>query len=260
MVLISLSLALGLIGVGIWLRRSHSGSRAEVRRASDGTPGSSAETPARPTGVGRLDLIDDLVATAIQEHKLPGCVVVIGRRDQVVLRKAFGARSVEPTRVDLTADTIFNLASLTKPIATATSIMILAERNLLGLDDAVSRYLPVFAAHGKESVTLRQLLTHVSGLPADTPLGDFEHGRAEALRRIYALTPLAPPGTRLIYSNLGFLVLEEVVRQVTRESFDTFSTKRFSPLWDGRDHVPIERRTKGSRGADRTTPGDLHPR
>src|SRR3954469_2446280 len=69
-VLIARSPALGLIGVGIWLRRSHSGSRAEVRRASDGAPGSSAETPARPTGVGRLDLIDDLVATAIQEHKL----------------------------------------------------------------------------------------------------------------------------------------------------------------------------------------------
>ena len=182
-------------------------------------------------------------------------------RDQVVLRKAFGARSVEPTRVDLTVDTIFDLASLTKPIATAAAIMILAERNLLGLDDAVSRYLPAFAAHGKESVTLRQLLTHVSGLPADTPLGDFEHGRAQKpLRRIYALTPLAPPGTGLIYSDVGFLVLEEVVRQVTHESFDTFTREAiFAPLGMTRRRSD-ERRTKGSRGADRTTPGDFDPR
>src|SRR5215471_9730293 len=111
------------------------------------------------------------------DRKVPGAVVVIGRHDEVLLRRAYGFRELQPDRVPMTLDTVFDLASLTKPIATATSIMVLAERGVVALDDPVAKYVPEFAGGGRAAITLRHLLLHVSGLPADTPFGDFEHGR-----------------------------------------------------------------------------------
>ena len=159
---------------------------ASLQAASPGTttvPAGSIEAPA----VG-VEGIDRLVADALAEGKLPGCVVVVGRKSGIVYSKAFGFRALLPEREPMTEDTLFDLASLTKPIATSTSLMILADQGKLDLDDRASRYLPEFAAHGKDSITLRQLLTHVSGLPAETPIDDYQHGRKEAIRRIAALS------------------------------------------------------------------------
>jgi len=171
------------------------------------------------------------VADALAQAKLPGCVVAIGRQSGIIFLHAFGFRSVLPEKEPMTEDTVFDLASLTKPIATATSLMVLADQGKIDLDDRASRYVPEFAARGKSAITIRQLLTHVSGLPSETALDDYEHGRAEAIRRIAALSLKAAPGTRFTYSDIGFLILEEVVRRVTGTDLASFAeTAVFRPL------------------------------
>jgi uncharacterized protein YbbC (DUF1343 family) len=167
--------------------------------------------------------IERLVADALAQGKLPGCVVAIGRRSGIIYSRAFGFRALSPEKEPMTEDTVFDLASLTKPLATATSIMVLADQGKIGLDDPASHYFPEFAAHGKRAITIRQLLMHVSGLPSETPIEDYEHGRAEAIRRIAALSLKAAPGTRFIYSDIGFLVLEEVVRRITGTDLASFA-------------------------------------
>jgi len=175
--------------------------------------------------------IDRLVTEALAQGKLPGCVVVIGRASGVVYQNAFGSRALLPSQEAMTVDTIFDVASLTKPIATATALMVLAERGKVDLDERAARYVPEFHSHGKYAITLRQLLTHVSGLPSETPVADFEHGRAGAMKRILALSLKAPPGAKFIYSDVGFLVLEEVIRRVTGGELATYADKMvFGPL------------------------------
>ena len=175
--------------------------------------------------------VDRAVDEAMADKKLPGAVVVIGRHDGVLLRRAYGFREVQPDRVPMTLDTVFDLASLTKPLATATSIMVLAERDAVALDDPVAKYVPEFAGAGRGAVTLRHLLLHVSGLPADTPFGDFEHGRDAAIRGICAAKLRAAPGVKSIYSDVGFILLEEVVRRVTGKELPDFAHDAiFAPL------------------------------
>jgi uncharacterized protein YbbC (DUF1343 family) len=185
--------------------------------------------PAAP--VPNLAPIEELVSSALAQSKLPGCVVVIGRGSGIVYEKAFGLRQVLPEKEPMTEDTLFDLASLTKPIVTATAIVVLADRHLLGLDDAIVRYLPELFPGERGAITVRQLLTHVSGLPAETPLGDYEHGREEALRRIASARLLAPPGSKFVYSDIGYVVLEEVVRRSTGVDLPAFAYGSiFSPL------------------------------
>jgi uncharacterized protein YbbC (DUF1343 family) len=173
--------------------------------------------------------IGPVVDAAIAESKLPGCVIVVGTRDEVLFRQAYGSRSIEPERTPMTADTVFDLASLTKPIATATSIMILVERGKVSLDAPASKYVPELAA--LPPFTIRQLLLHQSGLAADTPTSDYEHGAEAAMRRIAARKPAAQPGERFIYSDVGFIVLGEVVRRVSGEDLATFARHEiFEPL------------------------------
>jgi uncharacterized protein YbbC (DUF1343 family) len=167
----------------------------------------------------------------VDQEKLPGCVVVIGRASGIVYQKAFGSRALLPSQETMTLDTIFDVASLTKPIATASALMVLAEQGKVALDERAARYVPEFRTRGKDAITLRQLLTHVSGLPSETPLADFEHGRAGAMKHILALSLKAPPGTKFTYSDVGFLVLEEVIRRVTGGNLAAFANKMvFRPL------------------------------
>src|SRR5947209_3926338 len=97
--------------------------------------------------------IDDAVAQALRRGELPGAVVLIVHRDAVVFRKAYGLRSRQPAEVPMTADTVFDLASLTKPVATATSLMLLVEQGKLRPSDRVAQYLPAFGQNGKERIT-----------------------------------------------------------------------------------------------------------
>ncbi len=196
------------------------------------TPGSpaAAASPLR-MDVGRLERIDRVVGQAIERGELPGAVVLVVQRGQVVYRKAYGSRSQQPTPTPMTADTLFDLASLTKPIATATSVLLLVEEGKLRLADRVSQYLPAFAAKGKDRITVEQLLLHTSGLLADNAEADYRDGRPKALERIHQLALTAEPGSRFIYSDVGYIVLGELVEQLAGCSLDTFAQQRiFGPL------------------------------
>ncbi len=180
---------------------------------------------------GALAKIDDMVAADLKAGKMPGCVVLIGRHGKIAFFKAYGKRQIEPSPLPMTTDTLFDLASLTKPVATATSIMLLVERGKLRLDDPIAQYISEFASKGKEKITVRHLLTHQGGLIPDNDLSDFENGPEKAWKRIFALTPLAAPGERFAYSDVGFMVLGEVVRRASGEDLQQFSHENFfAPL------------------------------
>ncbi len=182
-------------------------------------------------GSGRLAEIDRIVAEGLKSKRMRGCVVLVGRRDKIVWLKAYGDRQVEPERVKMTTDTVFDLASLTKPVATATSVMILIERGKLRLDDPVARHIPEFGQNGKQDVTVLQLLTHQGGLIPDNPLADYADGPAKAWQRIWALKPHVPPGSKFVYTDVGYLVLGELIRRVSGKNVHEFSRENiFRPL------------------------------
>jgi CubicO group peptidase (beta-lactamase class C family) len=201
------------------------GAVADPPRLPHASPvelGMSGELPAK---------IEVTVTAEIVEKKLPGCVVVIGYRGRIVLAKAYGDRRIEPVREGMTLDTVFDLASLTKPIATATSTMILIERGKLRLDDTVAKHLPEFAAERKDKITVEHLLLHTGGLIADNALSDYEDGRERAIERICALKPVAAPGERFIYSDVSYIVLGLVVEKASGQSLDEFARDNvFRPL------------------------------
>jgi uncharacterized protein YbbC (DUF1343 family)/CubicO group peptidase (beta-lactamase class C family) len=179
----------------------------------------------------RLAAIDGLVARSLDEGQMPGCVVAIGRQGRLVWLKAYGQRQVLPAIEPMTTDTVFDLASLTKPIATATSIVHLVESGRLRLRDKASQHWPQFAANGKEHITVFQLLTHQSGLIADNPLSDYADGSETAMRRIAELGLVAPPGERFIYSDVNYIVLAEIVARVSGKNVHQFTQEfLFQPL------------------------------
>jgi uncharacterized protein YbbC (DUF1343 family)/CubicO group peptidase (beta-lactamase class C family) len=196
----------------------------------------STRLPQAPPGevgldAAKLGQIDAAVAEGIEQGRLPGAVVLVARLGKVAFRKAYGLRSKQPTEVPMTVDTVFDLASLTKPVATATSVMILLERGKLALTDKVSRHLPEFGQNGKEGITIEQLLLHTSGLIADNPVADYKDGREKALERVYRLSPVNKPGTKFVYSDVNFIVLGELVGRVSGEPLDVFARKYiFEPL------------------------------
>jgi CubicO group peptidase (beta-lactamase class C family) len=131
----------------------------------------------------------------------------------------------------MTIDTVFDLASLTKPIATATTIAALVERGKLQYDDPVAKYIPEFAQKGKEKITIEQLLTHQSGLLPDNAVADYGDGAEQAIEKICGLSLQAEPGTKFIYSDVGFILLGEIVRRVdSRGLADVSQELVFRPL------------------------------
>jgi CubicO group peptidase (beta-lactamase class C family) len=141
-----------------------------------------AQAPTAGFDVAALNRIDEVVADAIKARQLPGAVVVVGRGDQVVFRKAYGQRAIQPSPEPMTMDTIFDLASLTKVVATTPSVMMLVEQGRIRLTDPVASFIPEFAKYGKDRVTVRDLMTHMSGLRPDVDLGDPWVGSQEAIR------------------------------------------------------------------------------
>src|SRR5262245_19607297 len=164
-----------------------------------------------------------LVDAAIARHDLPGAVVLVGRGDDIVYRRAFGQRAVAPTPEAMTEDTIFDLASLTKVVATTTSVMQLVEQGRIRLADPVSHYVPGFEKNNKNGITIRHLLTHTSGLRPDLELEVEFHGSDEAIRRAIEEMPTAPPGERFVYSDINFFLLGDIVRRVSGERLDRYA-------------------------------------
>ncbi len=179
----------------------------------------------------RLAAMDSVIADDIAKGKLPGAVVLVGRKGRIVWQKAYGSRAVEPTREAMTPDTIFDVASLTKVVATATSIMILVERGKLRLSDPLSLHIPELKGAPGERVTIEQLLMHVSGYAPDFDLRDRWTGHDEAIKRLIAEPLRNAPGTRFTYSDIGFIALGEVVARVSGMPLDQFARKNiFEPL------------------------------
>jgi uncharacterized protein YbbC (DUF1343 family)/CubicO group peptidase (beta-lactamase class C family) len=149
----------------------------------------------------------------------------------MVYRKAYGARALEPKREAMTLDTVFDVASLTKVIVTTTAVMQLVEQGKVRLNDLVAKYLPEFAPNGKDEITVRQLLTHYSGLEPDLDLKTPWEGKDTAYRMAFAETPQDPPGSKFTYSDINFIVLGALVERVSGESLDEYATRHiFTPL------------------------------
>jgi len=179
----------------------------------------------------QLAAMDSVITDEISKGRLPGAVVFVGRKGSLVWQKAYGSRTVEPAREAMTTDTIFDVASLTKVVATATSIMILVQRGKVRLNDPVSVYIPELKGGGREAVTIAQLLTHVSGYAPDFDLRERWTGYDEAIKRLIAEPLRNPPGTRFTYSDIGFIALGEVVARVSGMPLDVFAKKNiFEPL------------------------------
>ena len=179
----------------------------------------------------RLSVVDGIVQDAVRNNLIPGAVVLIGHDGQVVYRKAFGSRALEPRREPMTVDTIFDLASLTKVVATTTSMMQLVERGKVRLNDPVMKYLPQFGQNGKEDITVRQLLTHYSGLAPDLDLKMSWEGKQTAYHMAFTEKPETPPGAGFVYSDINFIVLGALVEEVSGESLDRYTeTHVFAPL------------------------------
>ena len=170
----------------------------------------------------KLNQIDELVNKDIADKKLPGAVVIVGHKGKIVFRKAYGNRALVPAVEKMTLDTIFDVASLTKVVATATSVMVLAERGKLRLNDTVGKYIPEIQDKDAKNITIQQLLTHTSGYAPDFDLREKWTGREGMQAALYKEKPRNPPGTRFVYSDIGFIILGEIVERISGMSLGTF--------------------------------------
>jgi uncharacterized protein YbbC (DUF1343 family)/CubicO group peptidase (beta-lactamase class C family) len=173
----------------------------------------------------RFSEIDKIIDGAIAAKKFPGAVVVIGHNGRVVFHKAYGNRSLMPQPEAMTEDTIFDVASLTKVLATAPAVMQLYQQGRFLLNDPVSKYLPAFAANGKQDITIRQLLTHYSGLPPDVSLDDPWEGKQEGFRRAFESVPVTAPGVQFRYSDLNFITLGALVEKLSGLTLDQYEAR-----------------------------------
>ncbi|HTM50260.1 MAG TPA: exo-beta-N-acetylmuramidase NamZ domain-containing protein [Bryobacteraceae bacterium] len=172
--------------------------------------------------------LDEAVEQAIREHRIPGAVILVTHNGEITYRKAYGMRSLVPRAEPMTVDTIFDCASLTKVIATTSSIMKLFEDGKLRLDDRVTEYLPEFQG-GKSDITVRNLLTHFSGLRPDLDLVPEWSGYDLGIRKALSDKPAAAPGARFVYSDINFILLGEIVRRLSGETLPDFARRI---VWD----------------------------
>ncbi|MEJ7734791.1 MAG: serine hydrolase [Polyangiaceae bacterium] len=187
--------------------------------------------PGAELDAARAQRIDASVQRAVSAGRTPGAVVAVVEHGQLAFLRAWGSRRVEPDRQAMAEDTLFDLASLTKPLVTATLAMLLVERGKLALDAPASRWLPLLRRGDKAPITVEQLLLHTAGFPAALALADFRQGKAQALERI-AAAPLAhAPGAKYLYSDLGYILLGELVATVAGMPLDALAEREiFAPL------------------------------
>jgi len=171
-----------------------------------------------------------LVEAAIASGDLPGAVVGLWRDGSWQLREAYGQRSTEPAEA-MTLDTVFDMASITKPVATATSVMRLVQSGQLDLQARVCDYLPEFTGQGREEVRVWHLMTHSAGLIPDNALADYQAGVDEAWRRLMKMDIRSTPGEKFVYSDVCFLLLGKIVENVSHMSLKDYSQQQvFTPL------------------------------
>jgi CubicO group peptidase (beta-lactamase class C family) len=190
--------------------------------------------------------VDKAFEDAVIQGVFPGAVLLVGRGDEIVYEQAFGSRSLMPTITPMDRSTIFDLASLTKPLATTVVLMLLVSEKKICLDDRVTRFFPAFGVFGKHEITLRHLLNHSSGLPHWRPYyedvlkrdkaGEINFVASQAAKQyvftqIHREKPVSPAGLQGLYSDLGFMVLGEIVEAISDSTLDRFCQDRiFEPL------------------------------
>jgi uncharacterized protein YbbC (DUF1343 family)/CubicO group peptidase (beta-lactamase class C family) len=175
--------------------------------------------------------VDEVAREAVQSGEIPGIVVLIGRHDDVLLLRAWGFRRVLPEPQPMTTDTIFDIASLTKPLGTTLAVMSLVERGAVKLDAPVGRYLSEFRRPAFAQVTIQRLLTHTAGFPAIPPPGVVRPSATETLRALSRLPFDYAPGSGTQYSDIGFMLLGEVVHRVSGQPLDRYLERTmFKPL------------------------------
>ena len=187
------------------------------------------------------------IEQGITNGAFPGAVLLVGRGDEVLHHEAFGHRSLEPTRTPMTRDIVFDLSSLTKALVTTTSIMLLVREGKLRLEDRITRFIPNFGVHGKTHVEIRHLLAHCSGLPAWRPFykevakaerkgttrfSGLRGIRTMVFEAIHRERPEYAVGTKAVYSDLGFLLLGELIELVTHQPLDRFCLERITKPLD----------------------------
>jgi uncharacterized protein YbbC (DUF1343 family)/CubicO group peptidase (beta-lactamase class C family) len=193
--------------------------------------GRAQEKTGNSHSASRFAMIDSIMQQAVDAGQIPGGVVLVGHDRAVVYRKAFGLRSLESLREPMTVDTIFDLASLTKCIATSTAVIQLVQDGRVRLNDPVAAYLPEFAQNGKADITVRELLTHYSGLAPDLDLTQPWTGSTAAFEMVMQQKPVFPAGTRFLYSDINFETLGFLIEKVSGRTLQEYaSTKIIAPL------------------------------
>jgi CubicO group peptidase (beta-lactamase class C family) len=186
------------------------------------------------SGIGAhqtLPEIDSLFDNAIVNHKTPGAVVTLGHNGLIFYRQNYGEMALVPEHESMGIDTIFDMASLTKPIITACALMQCWELDGFKLDDPVMHFLPRFAANGKQAITVRHLLTHYSGLAPDLDLSTPWSGKEEAVRRVMSTKPIAPAGEQFIYSDINFITVGLLVEHFSNLPLNVYAERHImAPL------------------------------
>ena len=186
--------------------------------------------PRFPLKTSPAAAVDSAIEQAIQQKQLPGAVLLVGHNGQVVYRKAYGNRAEVPKVEPITLDTIFDLASLTKVLATTSSLMKLFEQGKFELNDKITKYIPEFQG-GKSDITIRNIFTHFSGLKPDVPLTTPWSGYETGIRLACTTPPAGPAGVRFVYSDINFLVLGELVHRLSGKMLNDYARANvFLPL------------------------------
>jgi uncharacterized protein YbbC (DUF1343 family) len=220
-----------------------------------------AKTP-EEIAAQQLELLDGIFRKAIADDEIPGATALVHWRGQTIFRKAYGDRAILPAREAMTLDTIFDLASLTKIMATTSSVIKLVERGRIRLNDPAARYVPEFAPNGKDQITIRQLLTHTSGLRPIPTLPPKWEGTEAVLKAIYDDTLIAPPGARFVYSDTGFILLGEIVRRASGLPLEEFALRNIfqvAGMKETRFLPPAEWRARIAPTEEVDLPGGAQP-
>ena len=192
-------------------------------------PKKKTKTAAKETA--NFAVVDSLVQQEVTDLDITGAVRLVGHDGHIVHQKAFGLRATSPRREPMTLDTIFDLASLTKVVATAPSVMRLLQYGQVRLEEPLARHIPDFGMNGKDSITIRQLLTHYSGLKPDLDMNTPWQGQAAAFRLAHEEKPQSPPGSQFVYSDINFIELGELVQRLSGMSLDKYAEAHiFQPL------------------------------
>lgn len=179
----------------------------------------------------RLEEVDRLMRRLVENGCFPGAVLLVARHGRVALRRSYGFAQLLPEKRPMTLDTVFDLASLTKVVATAPVALKLVERGELSLDDPLSMYFPPFGEGVKARVRIWHLLTHTSGLPAHLPLYSLALKRGEVYSYLSGVGLEYEPGTRVVYSDLGFILLGGVIEMVAGKTLNEVAEELvFRPL------------------------------